>query len=259
MNFNWNQAITSGVIAATVPLVLKLMVKYFPDKQSRMPTELEFSDKEVQKWNFVYFPIFISSTAISTLVVQQLTVLTYHLTVPNQDIAPFFIGMPDLAFFTPAFFISLVLTHPLNATILKKLLKDRYELYLMASTRKFGAMNNQAIMKFFSILVLLIFIVGNLFLFQTKLIFLSDHFTDSGILSNKNYEYSQISEIGLSEYFTAPNGNLIKRQILYLKFKNGFFWSSFFMNGYDRNEDLAAFLSLKSNVEILRPNYLPEN
>ena len=248
----------AGLVAALIPISFAALMKFFPDRNVKIPTEKEFSNSEMAKWALISLFIFFGIAGFLGYSVWQITLFTYKL-LHSRNESLILIGMPDTAFALPAFFSSMAISYPLLEAILKRLLKDRYALFSGASMRQHGSVASNAAMKVLSFIAIVFFLLGNLYFFQWKMVFYPTYFEDCGLLSCSKHLYSQVSEVGIAEKFIAPNGSIARNQNLYLQFQDGRVWSPYILRGHCQIENVANLVSEKAKIIVKKIEYLPEN
>lgn len=260
MGIDLSQAITAGIIAVAVPLALRGLSKAFPAKKTPIPTEKEFSSKDVQKINFIVLPLFFLFAAVAGGLVWLILLGLYDVYKSMIGTSEMFIGPPTSALSLPALFSGILASCWPLSIVMRRILKDRYELYIQASSRQYGGMDSNRVMTAMTSLIVPLVILGSAAIFHSKIVIFSDRMNACGLISCLERPFLEISEIGLSTHAKAPNGNIVSRRDFYLRFKDGSVWSPFLLSGdLPLQTDLANVLSGKTGLKVNAVDLLPEN
>lgn len=259
MSIEWRQVAISGVAAVAMPLIILGLSKAFPSKSSAIPTENEFSNKEVLKWNRIILPISFVFAILSGGVFWLLITFLYSIYRSSLEPTEIFVGSPVGTFALPALFVGLIVGSQFSKTITRVLLKDRYELYIGASNRQYGGMNSEKILKGLNALFAVLILSSTIELFHLKIMVFNDRLTACGLVSCDTYPFQDFTEIAQSSHARAPNGSIVLRQDLYFRFKDGTFWSPNLLSGDPIQNKVVSFLSEKTGLKVKYVEMLPEN
>jgi hypothetical protein len=253
------QAFTLIVVAIVTPLLLKGMGKFFPSK-APIPSESEFSNKEVQKWNLISFGLYMVFWGVIGLPLWWILTQIYRLYLSLCESTEIFVGPPDVTFSMPAFFAALALGAYIVTIFLRRKLGVRYEAYCLASSRQYGvAIDSDTLGKVMGPVMLTAALAGALCIFRAKIAFYEDSMLSCGPIFCESHAYSDISEIGQATHFRAPNGNTVANLHLFLRFKDGSLWAPFMLRGeVAKQEEIMKFLGRKTGLEIKTAEMLPE-
>jgi hypothetical protein len=259
MAVDWSQAFTFGAIAIVTPLAIRGMGKLFPSK-APIPSELEFSAKEVQKWNLISLPLYLLSWPVIGYPLWLALGQIYQWYSSSFDSAALFIGPPKVALAIPALFGALGLGAVPVTYFLRKKLGIRYEAYCLASSRQYGvAVDSKKLTKIMVPILVIGVLAAIVCIFKAKLAFYDDHLISCGPISCDSRSYSEISEIGKSTHFRAPNGNVVANQDFFLRYKDGTLWAPFMLRGeVAKQDEVAKLLGQKTGLEIKTTEMLPE-
>jgi hypothetical protein len=214
--------------------------------------------KEIQKTHAVVVLLLFLLAPILSGVVWFFLIGVYDVYKLMLGPSEMFVGPPGVAFGIPAMLAGIVGCYWPIKFVMRKLLKDRYDSYVIASARQYR-MDSDRAMRGMAALFLPVFIFGCFAVFHSKIIFLKDRMSACGFLSCTEHNYEEISEIGFSTRAKAPNGNIVARRDFYLRFKDGSAWSPYILSGeLERQSEVANFLSGKTGLNVVTVDILPE-
>ncbi|MBK7891918.1 MAG: hypothetical protein IPJ84_14080 [Bdellovibrionales bacterium] len=255
----WPQIASIVAVSVTLPLILRYLGKRYPPKEGWMPSEEQFSTAEVNRWNLIAIPIYIILSGFCGWVVWFFLkrINDFFRSVDEHVLIQ--VGVPSVTLALPAMTGGLAIGAVLIGALGRMLLKDRYELYELASSRQFGGMDSKKIMKPFLFVFLLIVVGGSVILIRTEILVFKDRIESCGPISCKTYLVSEIIEIGQSHHAIAPNGKRVASRDLYIRFKDGSFWSPFLLRGDPLQNKVAETLSFLTSLPVKQVDQRPEN
>lgn len=258
MNIDWAAALTHLLIAAILPIVFWLCSKLFPASPSKpIPSEAEFPNNEVIKWNFVSLPFMFFYATTGGYLLWYFLKTAYAFYRAQASDAEMFIGATDDAWFLVAIFGGIISAWPPLAFTLRLIMKDRYELYMRASSREFGGWDAERMLKGFSIFVVSAIVLGSAAIVNCKVVLYKDRLLSCGPLTCMRQAYQDIVEVGLSTHVKAPNGNILERRELYVRFKDGTLWEPYLEGGEPVHDKVARVLGEKTGLPIGTAEFPP--
>ena len=255
----WPQIVSIVAVSVTLPLILRYLGKLFPPKHGRMPSEEQFSTAEVKKWNSIAIPIYFILSGFCGWVIWFFLKRINDFFRGVDEHVLIQVGVPSVALALPAMIGGLAVGALLIGTLGRMLLKDRYELYELASSRQFGGMDSKKMMKPFLFIFVLIVVAGSAALMRTKILVFNDRIESCGPIRCKTYLVSEILEIGQSRHAIAPIGKRVVSRDLYVRFKDGSLWSPFLLRGEPLQNKVAETLSSLTSLPVKQIDLLPES
>lgn len=237
--------------------VLKMMSKYFPPTRP-MPTQEEFSDRQVTKWNFIALPLFLLFASICGGFAWLLGVAlsrNYHALIAPPSVL---VGVSEEAYAIPAIFAGIALSVLPLSFVLKKLLKERYDLYMLAATRHYGGYDPDRVMRFFGTFTAVACAIGMAMLLQIKFALYDDKLVWCGAIYCESHDYGEISEYGIAAKFTAPNGTTKKAKNLVVRFGDNSLWTPSLLRDDPKLPQIEKLLKEKTNLPLLQFEIAPD-
>jgi len=260
MVINWTQALVTRTVTFVTPFLFRVVRKLFIHKAS-LSSAQALSDKEVQKWNLISALLFSLSWVMIGVPLWLLLKQLYVWYSASFEASRIYIGPPEIAFVAPSLFGAMGLGVFWVTLFLRHKLENRFDEYCEAATydQYKITVNSDKIAKFYVYFLCSVFLFSTFSVFRAKIVFYNDHFLSCGAVFCESHQYSEISEIGKATHFKTSNGNLIERQTLFIRYKDGNLWKpALLQEDAAKQEEVLKMVAEKAGLTIKIEEFLPE-
>ena len=246
-----------GIITSLITMfVIWLLVKKYPTtiREDLNHLDQKFLAKKFRGLNFLYNLGFLLAIVVGALVIGELGVWIFKVSIGNETRIQFAIPISPWALYVGGGVLGLGLFSLFIFALIRRYIGVQDHAEFVTYLHRSQKMNVEKLNRHFGIGAIWLGIGISLFSSNTFTLFGDSGIKYSGFwdLGSNTYSYSEIEKIIWYDAFEAPNGNKVDREHFVIKFADGKSWNSR-NQGYDeveRNEEIVDWLETRIAVEV---------